>query len=392
MGIDGRLADLAARLERAGWAAEIWDPEWRLLWVSEALKRAINERDEDRLGYGRHYLEARLNETWRRTVTDETRLRAFEEELPIVAAETPGGKEALRRLVGPELAPLADELEPREAPLAWTFFADFVQGSLPPARIVYVAVRLRCAKGASLGTLVLWGSGLPPHLLTLVARGDVGMFERMARLADPGRHPAAILFADLEASSALSRRLSSAAYFDLIRSFTTTIDSVVVEREGIVGKHAGDGVTAFFLADDTGSNSSAARAALEAGRGIRTAVEGVRTDLSRELGALASETLCVNVGLHWGGAVYMGQVVTGGRLEVTALGDEVNEAARIEQSAQGGSLLASKILLEQLGQGDAAELALEPDRLSYTALADVDGASDKARRDAGTVAVTAIAY
>jgi class 3 adenylate cyclase len=217
------------------------------------------------------------------------------------------------------------------------------------------------------------------------------MFERMARLADPGRHPAAILFADLEASSALSRRLSSAAYFDLIRSFTTAIDAVVVEREGIVGKHAGDGVTAFFLADDTGSNSSAARAALEAGRGIRTAVEGVRTDLSRELGALASETLCVNVGLHWGGAVYMGQVVTGGRLEVTALGDEVNEAARIEQSAQGGSLLASKILLEQLGPGDAAELALEPDRLSYTALADVDGASDKARRDAGTVAVTAIA-
>ena len=72
MGIDGRLADLAARLERAGWAAEIWDPEWRLLWVSEALKRAINERDEDRLGsgrhylearHGRHYLEARLNET-----------------------------------------------------------------------------------------------------------------------------------------------------------------------------------------------------------------------------------------------------------------------------------------------------------------------------------------
>jgi class 3 adenylate cyclase len=82
--------------------------------------------------------------------------------------------------------------------------------------------------------------------------------------------------------------------------------------------------------------------------------------------------------------------VTGGRLEVTALGDEVNETARIQQSARDGALLASKSLLERLEPDDAAALGVEPDRIRYRALAEVEGATDKARRDAGGVAVTSI--
>jgi len=56
----------------------------------------------------------------------------------------------------------------------------------------------------------------------------------------------------------------------------------------------------------------------------------------------------VSVGVHWGGSLYMGQVVTRGRLEVTALGDEVNECARIQRAASGGAILASKGVLERL--------------------------------------------
>ena len=386
--LDPRLDEMTARLERAGWAAELWDPSWRLLWVSEGLKTALGEHNEDRLGYGHHYLEARLNETWHNAVTDETRRRAFEEELPIVASETPGGKEALREFVGPDLWALADVLEPKPAPLAWTFFADFLQGSLPPARIVYVAVRLRDEEGNPLATLVLWGSGLPPHIVALVARGDVGMFERMARLADPDRRAAAILFADLQASSALSRRLASAAYFDLIRSFMTEIDSIVVERSGIVGRHAGDGVTAFFVSHDAGSHSQAARFALEAGTEICKTADTVRARVGLGGDALEAEDIRVNVGLHWGGAIYMGQVATGGRLEVTALGDEVNEASRIEQSAEDGTVLASKGLIEQLSSEDAAALGLDPQSVVYSPLSEFEGATEKARRDAGSVAVT----
>jgi len=86
----------------------------------------------------------------------------------------------------------------------------------------------------------------------------------------------------------------------------------------------------------------------------------------------------------------MGQVVTGGRLEVTALGDEVNEAARLQQSAKDGAVLASKALLEQLSNADASSLRLDPDRVLYRTVAEIPGVDEKAVRDAGGIAVAAI--
>ena len=92
-------------------------------------------------------------------------------------------------------------------------------------------------------------------------------------------------------------------------------------------------------------------------------------------------------GLHWGATLYVGQITTSGRAEVTALGDQVNEGARIEACATGGRTLASKELLERLEPEDAAKLDLDPDRITYTPLADLPTATEKARRDAPAIAV-----
>ncbi len=92
-------------------------------------------------------------------------------------------------------------------------------------------------------------------------------------------------------------------------------------------------------------------------------------------------------GLHWGATLYVGQITTSGRAEVTALGDEVNEGARIEACASGGRALASKELLERLDREDAATLGIDPDRITYTPLADLLTATEKARRDAPAIAV-----
>ena len=93
--------------------------------------------------------------------------------------------------------------------------------------------------------------------------------------------------------------------------------------------------------------------------------------------------LRLNVGVHWGGALYMGQVVTGGRLEVTALGDEVNECARIQETARDGTVLASKALIERLDAEDARGIGLDPERVVYRTIGELPGASEKAVRDAG---------
>jgi len=81
-------------------------------------------------------------------------------------------------------------------------------------------------------------------------------------------------------------------------------------------------------------------------------------------------------------------LTTPARAEVTALGDQVNEAARIEACATGGRTLASKDLVERLASEDASALALDPDHIAYTALADLSAATDKARRDAPAIAIT----
>jgi class 3 adenylate cyclase len=216
------------------------------------------------------------------------------------------------------------------------------------------------------------------------------MFERMARLIEPGRKQAAVLFADLQASAVLSRRLPSAAYFRLISVLTAAIDDVVCAREGIVGKHAGDGATAFFLAEDLGSSSGAARAAIQAAKDISERVATEAKAIAEETGLIEGADPQVNVGVHWGGMLYMGQLVTSGRLEVTALGDAVNECARIQGSATDGEILVSKNLIEHLSAEDAREVGLDPDGVVYRTIAELPGASTKAVRDAGTIPVTTL--
>src|SRR2546421_682360 len=96
----------------------------------------------------------------------------------------------------------------------------------------------------------------------------------------------------------------------------------------------------------------------------------------------------MKVGLHWGGSLYMGQLVPGGRLDVTALGDAVNEAARVQECVERHQTLASKQLLERLSAPDAAALGLDLEKLLYRTVSKLPSASKKAVEDAGTLPVT----
>jgi class 3 adenylate cyclase len=144
----------------------------------------------------------------------------------------------------------------------------------------------------------------------------------------------------------------------------------------------GDGVVAFFLAETMGSESSAARACITAMRELRTAIGDIATATD-----IDADDLKLRFGLHWGSTLYVGSITTSGRSEVTALGDEVNESARIEACATGGRTLASKNLIERLDDHDAAVLGIEPDRIGYSILRDLPTASEKARCDAPAIAV-----
>ncbi len=188
--------------------------------------------------------------------------------------------------------------------------------------------------------------------------------------------------ADLEASSPLARRLSTAEFFAFTRRLVRAADQCIIDAGGIVGRHAGDGIVAYFLADTAGSESAAARACITAAAALRRALmeSAARSDVN-------VPDLSLRFGLHWGATLYMGRVVSAGRSEVTALGDEMNEAARIEACATGGRTLASKALIERLNREDAVTLGVDSARTSYTQLGELDTATEKARRDAHSIPV-----
>ena len=299
-----------------------------------------------------------------------------------VLADTPGGRDELRGVVAPSLREMVDRLSPTDA-AAISGTAAAVGFAEIELDVPLFAFRIRDASGRLAGTAMITKPAPGMAMLgAMASMADLGHLERMQSVSVPARRPTAVLFADLEASSPLARRLSTASYFRLGRRLVRAADECVIAEGGLVGRHVGDGVAAFFLAESAGSESNAARACIAAARELRTAIEGVA-----ERSDLQPEDVVLRFGLHWGSTLYVGNITTGGRGEVTALGDEVNEAARIEACASGGRALASKELIERLEPEDAAALDIDPDRITYTALADLDTATEKARRDAPAIAV-----
>jgi class 3 adenylate cyclase len=379
------LAEVAAALNDTGNWAWIVDQRWHTLYVTDEMRLSFGagtERASWAVGahaFGTEAFEASMALKFGPNTRGLMR-RYFSLLGGLALADTPGGRDELRELVDPSLRDLVDELTPDPVPRALLSVGAGIGGQ--PVDIRIAPIRIRDADRL-VGTAFISKPAAGMAVLSSSASmADLGHLERMQSVAIPARRPAAVLFADLEASSPLARRLSTSSYFALGRRLVRAADQCVIDERGLVGRHVGDGVAAFFLAESAGSESAAARSCIAASRALRAAISDVAASSN-----LSPEDVVLRFGLHWGSTLYVGNITTAGRGEVTALGDEVNEAARIEACASGGRALASKELIERLEADDAAAIGLDPDRITYTALAELNSATDKARRDAPAIAV-----
>ena len=382
---DPVLAEVALALRTTGHWALVVDDRWRLVDVTDELRRSFGAGELAEFAIGHHLFGPGAMAARRThrlgTTTDELSRALFAALGPLVLADTHGGRDALRELLDPVHHDQIDELEPTDATALSYVGAGAAMGG--PVTIPMLALRIRDDAGRLAGTaLITKPAGGMATIAAMIAESDPRHLERMQLVARPARRPAAILFADLEGSTTLAKRLSTAAYFALGRRLVRAADQCVIDAGGLVGRHVGDGVVAFFLAETTGSESAAAQACITAARSLRAAVDDVaiRSDL-------LPEDVVLRFGLHWGSTLYVGNITTGGRTEVTALGDEVNEAARIEACATGGRALASKHLVERLDPFAAQVLGIDLDRVTYTQLGELTTATDRARRDAPSIAV-----
>jgi class 3 adenylate cyclase len=384
-----RLAETAHYLETARAAAWLVDADLRLVWVSEEAIWALRPENDDEIGLGRNLLEVLMTPRWLAMVPPESALELFLDAMPKILAEPRMAEKLDLDTLDEPFASVIRSIHPDDhQPPLWASTYDYLTETGGIARVTWLVTRLHDTDGTFIGACSVFTPGLRGRVTMMLSMGDESMHERMTRLATPARRSAAILFADIQDSGTLSRGLSSASYFSLVCDLTGAIDAVVGRYEGVVGKHAGDGMSSYFLTEDHGSDSAAARAALEAARAMTLEARSVAKRLAEGPASLDPERIRLNIGLHWGGTLYMGQLITGGRLEVTALGDEVNECARIQECAREGAVLASKALLERLDSSDAAALGIEPDGVSYQAINSIKGASSKAKRDAGGIAVS----
>lgn len=390
------LEPWAQELERGRWPGWIMDGDLVLRYASSEGKAFMStsagrDVDDAAAGVGQNIFKALTNDAWTSTISPESLAALMPRMMAYLKDEFADTPEDPSRFV-PEVFMPFFEAAPTDVDtygvLSDRF--DYTVPDLPPLPVEFLLFGIRGRDGKLLGVICVSQMGVRPTLVSLLSRGDERMFERMADLQEPKRCQGAILFADLQGSSRLSRMLPTSTYFAFIRSLAMAADKAIASNGGVVGRHAGDGVSGFFLLSDGDSASQVAASAVRAAREIH---ESARTTLGSVLGEAGIEAgeFGMNMGLHWGTSLYMGQLVPGGRLDITALGDSVNECARIEEAAQGGSFLASKQLIEQLSSDEAAGVGIELDHLLYRPISEMDDVSEKAVRDAGLIPVTKLA-
>jgi class 3 adenylate cyclase/tetratricopeptide (TPR) repeat protein len=159
------------------------------------------------------------------------------------------------------------------------------------------------------------------------------------------RKQVTVLFCDVVGSTALAERLGAEAMHDLLSRFFGLALAAVHRYEGTINQFLGDGFMALFGAPI--SHEDHAQRALLAAVDIRAAVA---RPLELERGEPV--TLVVRMGLNTG-FVVVGAIGDNLRMDYTAVGDTTNLAARLQQMAAPGEILASDAVARLVeGQAD----------------------------------------
>ena len=141
-----------------------------------------------------------------------------------------------------------------------------------------------------------------------------------------------MLFVDVRGSTTIAEKMDTLEFSRLMNRFYESAINVLVKGDAFIDKLVGDEVTALFIPGYAGKDH--ARKAVEAGQKLLK-VTGH--------GDVGGPWVPVGVGIHTGLA-WVGSIVgaSGGAADFTALGDNVNIAARLASNAGQGEVVASE--------------------------------------------------
>jgi adenylate cyclase len=144
-----------------------------------------------------------------------------------------------------------------------------------------------------------------------------------------------MLFVDVRGSTTIAENMDTLEFSRLMNRFYEAAINILVHADAFIDKLVGDEVTALFLPGWAGADH--ARKAVNAGQALLRATGH---------GDVGGPWVPVGVGVHTGTA-WVGSIVgaSGEAADFTALGDNVNIAARLASQAAQGEVIASEAAL-----------------------------------------------
>ena len=141
-----------------------------------------------------------------------------------------------------------------------------------------------------------------------------------------------MLFVDVRGSTTIAEKMNNTEFSHLMNRFYEAAINVLVRADAFIDKLVGDEVTALFIPGFAGREH--ARRAVEAGQELLRVTGYGEPD---------GPWVPIGVGIHTGTA-WVGSIVgaSGAGADFTALGDNVNIAARLASKAGAGEVLVSE--------------------------------------------------
>lgn len=150
------------------------------------------------------------------------------------------------------------------------------------------------------------------------------------------------LFSDLRGFTSMAESLSPEIVVQILNGYFSDLTPLIFQNNGILDKYIGDGLMALF-----GVPYPAITAARDA---VSTAVAMQRMmgKINRQLKAGGLPEIAMGIGINTGSAT-VGYIGSEQRTDYTAIGDAVNQAARLETYAEAGQILISHSTFEACG-------------------------------------------
>ena len=145
------------------------------------------------------------------------------------------------------------------------------------------------------------------------------------------RRVVTMLFCDVKGSTAAAEKLDPEDWTEIINGAFARMIQPVYQYEGTVARLMGDAILAFFGAPLAHEDDP--QRAILAGLGIVAGIEPYRAEIMQKWDIDLSARVGINTGL-----VVVGAVGSDLRVEYSALGDAINVAARMEQTALPGTV------------------------------------------------------